>query len=183
VIKDFFAQKLKTLREIRAEPEAVAGGVAIGMFLGFTPFIGFKTVLALLIAWLARCSKLAAVIAVTLHDVLLPVAPFMVWVEYHLGRWVLRLPPIPPPPVNKVHSFLDRLHSWTSLFHWDFFCKYVYPVLVGSILIAIPIAIASYFLTHTVLVKMRQRRAIAAAHAAAEDLTEKAATADKSKSS
>ena len=65
------------LLAIRDTPNAIAGGVAIGIFLGFTPLFGVKTLLALLIAWLFRCNLLAEVIAVTLNDVVLPFMPII----------------------------------------------------------------------------------------------------------
>lgn len=164
---------MRKLHEIRAEPEAVAGGVAIGMFLGFTPFVGFKTLLALLLAWMTRCSKIAAVIAVTLHDVLIVIAPFMLWLEFKIGNLVLQRPHAtlfthtPPEPIPG-HHFLNLWLHWSSYFNWtyfswDFVNTFIIPVLIGSIIVAIPCAIASYFITHTLLLRMRRR------HLAAEE--------------
>lgn len=153
-MKDYFKRQLKALHDIRAEPEAVAGGVAIGMFMGFTPFIGLKTLLALFLAWVARCSKIAAVIAVTLHDVTLFAAPFMLWSEYHIGIWVLQRPPHPAPAKLPGH-FWQHLDSF---WNWEFFIEYVYPVFIGSVVIGLPIAIVTYFLMHGLLVKVRRRR-------------------------
>lgn len=162
-IKRFFADKLRALHDIRAEPEAVAGGVAIGMFMGFTPFIGFKTLLAILLAWLARCSKIAAVIAVTLHDVLILFAPVLVWIEYHIGNWVLQRPPHAPIPHATGHGLSNLWHHWASFWNWEFFLNYVYPVFIGSIVIGLPFAIASYFVTHGFLARVRARREAAEA--------------------
>ena len=61
--------KLVTLRDT---PHAIAGGVAIGVFIGFTPLFGIKTLLSLGAAYLLRCNPIAAVIAVSLHDVVTP---------------------------------------------------------------------------------------------------------------
>ena len=63
------------LLAIRDTPEAIAGGVAIGIFIGFTPLIGLKTVLTILFAWLARSNIIAAVLASAGHDILWPVLP------------------------------------------------------------------------------------------------------------
>ncbi len=51
------------LLAIRDTPDAIAGGVAIGIFIGFTPLIGLKTALTILFALLTRCNILAAVIS------------------------------------------------------------------------------------------------------------------------
>ena len=63
------------LLAIRDTPEAIAGGIAIGIFFGFTPLFGLKTVLAIFFAWLTRSNIIAAVLAGTLHDLVLPIMP------------------------------------------------------------------------------------------------------------
>ena len=79
------AAKLVTLRDT---PHAIAGGVAIGVFIGFTPLFGVKTLLSLGVAYLLRCNPIAAVIAVSLHDVALPIWPVILRMEYDIGFWV-----------------------------------------------------------------------------------------------
>jgi uncharacterized protein (DUF2062 family) len=60
---------------IKDTPQSIALGAAIGIFLGFTPLFGLKTLLALLLAALFRVNKIAAVVAVSLHDLLFPLWP------------------------------------------------------------------------------------------------------------
>src|SRR5215467_5763703 len=80
------------LLAIRDAPVAVAGGVAIGIFFGFTPLFGLRMLLSLFFAWLLRCNLLAAVIATTLHDVVLPFMPVVFRWEYDIGFWLLSKP-------------------------------------------------------------------------------------------
>ena len=68
-------------------------GSAIGMFFGFTPLYPLKTLLSIAVAWICRCNKVAAAIAVTLHDVLIFAMPAIYFAEYKLGCWVLQRPP------------------------------------------------------------------------------------------
>lgn len=65
------------LLAIRDTPEAIAGGVAIGIFFGFTPLFGLKTLSAIFFAWLTGSNILAAVISGALHDVILPFMPII----------------------------------------------------------------------------------------------------------
>src|SRR6059058_3683114 len=74
-----------TLMTLPDTPHSIALGSAIGMFFGFTPLFTLKTLLAFLITWLFRANKTAAVITVTLHDVLLPFVPAMFFWQYKLG--------------------------------------------------------------------------------------------------
>src|SRR5256885_4383783 len=54
---------------------SIALGSAIGIFFGFTPLYPLKTILSIAIAWVLRCNKIAAAIAVTLHDALIFAMP------------------------------------------------------------------------------------------------------------
>src|SRR2546425_12270653 len=70
------------LLAIRDTPEAIAGGVAIGIFFGFSALFGLKTLLTILFAWLTRSNILAAVLASASHDILLPLMPVIYRFEY-----------------------------------------------------------------------------------------------------
>src|ERR1700678_871277 len=87
-----FQRIKRSLTQIRDTPHAIAGGVAIGVLCGFPPLLGFKTLLALLAAWLFRCSKLSAVLAVTLHDILLPLLPLILRWPYQVGFYLISHP-------------------------------------------------------------------------------------------
>src|SRR6266516_4947223 len=83
-----------TLMTIADTPHSIALGSAIGIFFGFTPLYPLKTILSIAIAWVLRCNKIAAAIAVTLHDELIFALPAIYFAEYKLGCWVLgRTPP------------------------------------------------------------------------------------------
>jgi len=53
-VKRWLHEHSLKLLAIRDTPEAIAGGVAIGLFFGFTPLFGLKTVCAIFFAWLTR---------------------------------------------------------------------------------------------------------------------------------
>jgi uncharacterized protein (DUF2062 family) len=135
----YFSKFLHRLREIHDAPHAVAGGVAIGLFWGFTPLTGLKTLLSLGLAWWLRCSRISAVIAVSLHDILLPIWPVILRWEYEIGYWLLSSPHRWPAPIKISHvhfnHLLDRKTIWVV---WETF--------VGSLIIGLPIAALSYFL-------------------------------------
>ncbi|MGH8048085.1 MAG: DUF2062 domain-containing protein [Chthoniobacterales bacterium] len=137
----------RRLLELRDTPHAIAGGVAIGMFYGFTPLFMLKTLLSLATAWLARCSKIAAVLAVCLHDVIAPLWPVLLGIEYEIGFWLMSNPHR-LAPMEKIHDI--RL---SQFFHWTTFHKYGLPMLVGSMVIAVPAAILSYFIAYAIASK------------------------------
>jgi uncharacterized protein (DUF2062 family) len=141
----------RRLLELRDTPHAIAGGVAIGVFFGFTPLFGVKTLLSLVTAWLARCSKIAAVISVSLHDVVTPLWPFLLRLEYDIGFWLLSHPHHLPPKMTLHHVKFSELLQWTTFLHLGL------PMLLGSLVIAVPAATLAYFVTFAFM-KRRQTR-------------------------
>ena len=77
-VKRWLREHSLKLLAIRDTPEAIAGGVAIGVFFGFTPLFGIKTLCAIFFAWLTRSNIIAAVLAGTLHELSLPIMPVIV---------------------------------------------------------------------------------------------------------
>lgn len=139
--------------ELRDSPHAIAGGVAIGVFWGFTPLFGLKTLLALGTAWVTRCSKLAATIAVCLHDIVTPFWPLILRVEYDIGHWLLSHPHEMPKKLDSGHIEISDLLKWTTFFDLGF------PLLVGSLFIAVPSAVIVYCITYAI-VRRRNLRAL-----------------------
>jgi uncharacterized protein (DUF2062 family) len=144
------------LLAIRDTPEAIAGGVAIGIFFWFPPVIGLKTVGAIFIAWLTRCNLIAAVIAVTLHDLLLPVMFVIYRWEYDLGYWLLSHPHHWPQRLSRANLFI---HRWTD---WETFLKSFStvgkPLLLGSVLVGLPVSVISYFVARGIVARHQQKK-------------------------
>jgi uncharacterized protein (DUF2062 family) len=140
------------LLAIRDTPEAIAGGVAIGVYFGFAPLFGFKTILAIFFAWLTGSNILAAVIAGTLHDLILPLMPLIYRWEYDLGYWLLSNPHRWPPALTSFH--LDRL-SWRI---WSSFVSMGKPLLVGGLLAPIPFTAAAFFITRQIVSRHQRKR-------------------------
>ena len=150
------AAHFQSLREkllnLRDAPHALAGGVAIGMFIGFTPLFGMKTLLCLALAYLLRCNPIAAVISVSLHDVVTPFWPVLLEIEYKIGwdflSWIKEAPPQPP----SLHFHLRDVMQWTT------FLGVGLPMLIGSLFLSTPAAFVAYWLTLPVFRRRAERR-------------------------
>lgn len=138
---------------IKDTPESIALGAAIGVLLGFTPLFGLKTLLALLLAALFRVNKIASVVAVSLHDLVLPLWPVVLRFEFAIGYWLLHDPHQWPPRLNLHH--LDY-RVW---FHWKHFAAVGGPTLLGSVILGVPASVAVYSLLKRLLVRRQQRHA------------------------
>ena len=137
------------LMQIRDTPHAIAGGIAIGVLFGFTPLFGVKTLVAVLLAWFCRCSKLSAAVAVTFHDILLPIWPVVLRWQYIIGYWILHHQL--PAKFTKDKFLLSNWLHWKTL-------QLVWPMFIGSVVMALPLSLIFYYLTLN-LVLHYQRKA------------------------
>jgi len=125
--------------------------VAIGMFIGFTPLFGVKTLLCLGLAFLLRCNPIAAVISVTIHDVVTPLWPVLLGLEYEIGSTILRFVNGTPPEIHTLHFHIHDVMQWTTFFGLGL------PMLIGSMFLSAPAAAIAYFATLPIF---RRREAI-----------------------
>ena len=141
------------LLAIRDTPEAIAGGVAIGIFFGFTPLFGLKTALTILFAWLTRSNIIAAVIASAAHDVILPLMPVVFRWEYEVGYWLLSHPHRLPPSMGLPKWEGISLRGWIS-----FLLGVGKPLLFGGVVCAAPFAVLAYAFTQRLVARHQQKR-------------------------
>ena len=135
---------LRILR-LRGEPEEVAGGMAIGVAIGFTPTIPLHLVLGVFIAFLLGKSKLAAALGGQVANPFF--LPFIYILDYRVGQGITGA-------------------SGPSLVSADFSASYVlnlgweiyYPLLVGGIVVGSLSVIPTYFMTKKIVLLYRERR-------------------------
>ena len=86
-------------------PESLARGVGLGLFIGFLPAIGLQIILALLLARFLKANKLVAVLGtlVTNPITAIPIGTFSLW----LGDWVL--------PGTNLSGFSTTSFKWSEL--------------------------------------------------------------------
>ena len=76
-----FRDRLKNMLRIDASPRKIAASFATGVFIGFSPFFGFHTLLGLLTAYVFRLSRTATVTGVFITNPvsLVPIYTFCIW--------------------------------------------------------------------------------------------------------
>lgn len=150
-VKRWLREHSLKLLAIRDTPEAIAGGVAIGVFFGFTPLFGVKTLCAIFFAWLTRSNIIAAVLAGTLHDLVLPLMPAIFIWEYNAGYWILNQEW--PRGLPRVHLAWHEWRDW-----WKLLTSEVgRPMLLGSMTFAAPLAVVFYFVTKKVVARHHRK--------------------------
>jgi len=150
-VKRWLVSHHMTLMAIADTPHSIALGSAIGIFFGFTPLYPLKTLLSIAVAWICRCNKVAAAIAVTLHDVVIWAMPAIYVAEYQFGCWILNR-----PAAQRVHFRQFRLQDYV---HWHVFSRVIlpayWPAFIGSLFVAVPSAIFIYFLMRLLISRAR----------------------------
>jgi uncharacterized protein (DUF2062 family) len=146
-VKRWLAEHHMTLMAIADTPHSIALGSAIGIFFGFTPLYSLKTLLSIAFAWIFRCSKIAAAVAVTVHDVAIFAMPAVYVAEYRLGCWIVRI-----PTPRKIHFGHLGFYDYVN---WHAFVHFVWPALVGSLFLALPSALGAYFLVRLLVSRAR----------------------------
>jgi hypothetical protein len=136
---------------IEASSHAIAFGVAIGIFFGFTPLWSLKTLLSIGVAWLLGGNKIAAAISVNLHDLILPFMPAIYLWEYKIGYWTMHghLP---------QHLHFHRF-SLRDYMQWETFFTVGRPLLVGSVVVGLPSAAIVYVVCRGLVERHRAKRA------------------------
>jgi len=155
-------RKFHELLDAKDAPHSVAGGTAIGVFFGFIPIFGLKTVSAMGVSLLTRCSVVASVIGVSLHDILIPVWPLILRFQFQIGFWFLSHPHHFAPPLNREDFRISEL------LQWDNFVDIGLPLLVGGVVFAIPFTLISYAAV-LLIMKWRQNRRASRGVASSED--------------
>jgi uncharacterized protein (DUF2062 family) len=145
--KRWLAAHHMTLMTIADTPHSIALGSAIGIFFGFTPLWSLKTLLSIAVAWIFKCNKIAAAIAVTLHDIILPLMPAIYFWQYRIG-------------MRALHGRPERRAACHHLSFHDFltgpgFVRVGWPLLVGSLFLAIPSAIVTYLIMRMLVSRAR----------------------------
>jgi uncharacterized protein (DUF2062 family) len=132
-------------KRLQGDPRKLAWGMALGVFIGVTPTVPFHTIMALTLAPLLRISPVTAYLGIWVMNPL-TMAP-LYWAAYKVGRLLLSQT---RPAIPAVLDFSARL---------EIFWHNGLALQLGGLILALPAAIISYFLTLWVVRRYRQHKA------------------------
>ncbi len=138
----YYWLKFKRLQD---SPQKLAWGMALGVFIGITPTVPFHTVTVLFLAPLLRVSPVTALMGICVMN---PVTmPPLYYAAYRVGKLILfRQNPLNFPSSLDFFSLLDLL--WRGGL----------ALQVGGVIIALPPALISYFLTLWAAKRLRRAK-------------------------
>ena len=145
----------------------IALGVAIGIFVGWTPVFGPHMIIALILCALLRANKLVGIVSVWICN---PLTFGIIYgPSYLLGRAIVRLWKDSPSPT--LQEFWEVLRSMGSLgsiftnFHraqfwhdmFDIFVRIGIELWIGCLILGFLAAICSYILVKNLIIWHRRR--------------------------
>jgi uncharacterized protein len=135
---------LDTLLHVADTPERTAAAFALGVFFGFSPFLGLHTILGIVFAFLFNLNRVAVLLGVYSN---LPwiIGPYYAFVTMMVGAPLTRYR-IPLGFKSQVAALFDL-----SVFHGEFWHRlvtilkpWVWPYAVGSLIGAVVLAACAY---------------------------------------
>jgi uncharacterized protein (DUF2062 family) len=163
ITKALVRKWMQALLHVHDSPQRTAAAFAVGVFFGFSPFLGLHTVLALSVAFIFNLNRVAVLIGVYSN------LPWIIAAWYALttaiGAWLLGTN-LPPGFGQRVAELFTL-----SLFHEEFWRAMVrdmrplfWPYFVGSLLGAVLVSALSYFLTVGFLEARKHHHLLEARH-------------------
>jgi uncharacterized protein (DUF2062 family) len=147
------------LRRIRAAPHSIALGLAIGVFMSFSPLIGFHIILAAIASAVLGANILAAAAGTMLCNPL--TCPIMMVGNYQIGELVLREEGRPDFRFEVADATLAQLLSHPA--HvvgqlMDALGPVLVPMFIGSALLGLAFALPVYVVVRYVTASHQRRR-------------------------
>jgi uncharacterized protein len=130
---------------MKGKPDAIAMGMAIGVFIGATPTIPFHTALLVFFAALFKQNITAAYLGSWIISNPLTI-PFLYFSQYQIGRYLLGI-------ASCDVCFAEMTIRQIISMGWHI----AVPLIVGGLISAPFFAIPAYFITLHAVVKIRKR--------------------------
>lgn len=138
--KEKWKKNIRAILSLDSHPGHIAAGLAVGVFISFTPFFAFHTVLAIAAAFIFRLNKLTCITGAWVNT------PFTVvpalGLSYKIGSILQGLPPLE----LKIKGL-----------EWQHLKEHAASLVLGSSIVGFVAAVLGYFLCYYLVVRFRAR--------------------------
>lgn len=139
ILKKIFERFIR----IRGTPREIALGLALGLFIGFSPTMGIQIAMGVFVAALLKWNKIAAAIGVQVTNPL--TAPFIYSITYVIGAKLIGLKEtFIWTDAFDFSKLIDMLEKAPAIFA---------ALTIGGIVIGAPVSIIGYFVSYAVIEK------------------------------
>lgn len=141
--------KLKLVR-LSASPYAVAAGVATGVAVAWTPFLGIHILIAMMIGFVLRANLVAAALGTTFAN---PLTFPLIWAStWELGHFILGR------NGGEVAARVDFVEIFAHMNFLQLWKPVLEPMTIGSLIPAAISAVVTYAVVYAVISGFRQRK-------------------------
>ena len=157
-----FRSVFKWLVRLRRSPRAIAGGFALGVFIAFTPTIGFQILLVILLTTLFNLNRPAGILSVWITNAatMAPIYTFNYWIGSFFWSG---------PPIAEVYETfvaitikLLKLDIWAFKEQFDTILglstAIVIPLIIGSFVVGLSAALLVYLCAITLIQTVLEKR-------------------------
>ena len=131
---------------IRGTPKQIALGLALGVFIGVTPFMGLHAATAVCLAALFKWNKIAAAVGVFISNP--ATAPFLYWFTYQVGELIYKKKtPFIPPSEFGLTGIIQVVKQTPEV---------LWVLTLGGFVVGLPLAFAAYWISYNAIVKYRK---------------------------
>ncbi len=153
---------LRWVSKLRSSPSAIAGGLAMGTFVAFTPTMGIQFILVVILATALRLNRAAAIAPIWITN------PITVAPIYTLNYWI-GLQFCDGPPLQHVSGiFVDLGKAMASMEFWQIAeqtetilqlgMDITIPLVVGSCIVGVVCGVIAYLVSLKILTLLFNRK-------------------------
>lgn len=132
--------------KIRGNPKEIALGMALGVFVGMSPFMGLHMAIAIFLAALFKWNKFAAATGVWISNPI--TAPLLYGITYMVGAKVLGL--------GAGAGFPHKPNLDTLILLLGRAPEIIWILTVGGIVLGIPLTVIAYYVSLSAINKYRE---------------------------
>ncbi|MHB8481916.1 MAG: DUF2062 domain-containing protein [Nitrospiria bacterium] len=139
--------KIKELLSLKEAPRKTALAFSIGVFIAFSPILGFHTLMVILVAWLFRLNPVALILGAFVNNpwTFAPLYGGSLWFGVYLYGGVSSFPQVSWQHLTFL-SFVENLKP------------YIAPFFLGTTLLGVFFGVISYFITYYFILQFRKSR-------------------------
>lgn len=143
---------------LKGDPQSLAIGTAIGVFLGILPIMPFQTILVVLVTVATRASTIAAILSSFLVANPLTYVP-----QYYFSTIIGNALTTYDLTWSRIKEAMDLMLQDPGFYKSlmiivELGYEAVIVLLVGGAVLAFPFTVASYFLSLPLFIKLKKRR-------------------------
>lgn len=144
---------------ISASAHDIALGLAVGVFMGFSPLVGFHILISAIICFFIGGNVLAAAIGTMVCNPIM--CPLMLFGGFQLGKFILgsreEFTAVHLEEGSLSQLFTDPAGFWHVF--WGALEPVFLPLFIGGALLGLSVALPAYFIARRAVITIRNERA------------------------